>query len=97
MMCSTDGGRSWHESQVMESMRELDRVNDLQQYHDRLIIYTESDIYTVSKAELIAQSTTAIRYITSDTATAPTYDLQGRRLEELRHGIFIKSGRKIVR
>ena len=97
MMCSTDGGRSWHESQVMESMRELDRVNDLQQYHDRLIIYTESDIYTVSKAELIAQSTTAIRSITSDTATAPTYDLQGRRLEELRHGIFIKSGRKIVR
>ena len=53
MMCSTDGGRSWHEPQAMESMREFDRVNDLQQYHDLLLIYAESDVYTVSKAELI--------------------------------------------
>ena len=97
MMCSTDGGRSWHNSQVMESMREFDRVNDLQQYHDLLLIYTESDVYTVSKAELIAQSTTAIRSVTSDTATAPTYDLQGRQVEVPRSGIFIKNGRKVVR
>ena len=97
LMCSTDGGRSWHESQVMESMRELDNVNDLQQYHDRLLIYAESNVYTVSKAELIAQSTVAIRSVTSDTATAPTYDLQGRRVAEPRRGIFIKNGRKIAR
>ena len=97
IMCSTDGGRSWHESQVMESMREFDRVNDLQQYNDRLLIYAESDVYTVSKAELIAHSTAAIRSVTSDTATAPTYDLHGRRVEKPRRGIFIKNGRKIVR
>jgi photosystem II stability/assembly factor-like uncharacterized protein len=70
MMCSTDGGRSWHESQVMESMREIDRVNDLQQYHDRLLIYAESDVYTVSKAEFIAHSTAATRSVASDTPTA---------------------------
>jgi ribosome-associated toxin RatA of RatAB toxin-antitoxin module len=82
---------------VIESAREFDRVNDLQQYHDRLLIYAESDVYTVSKAELIAQSTTAIRSVTSDTATAPTYDLQGRQVEVPRSGIFIKNGRKVVR
>ncbi len=97
IMCSTDGGRSWHESQVMESMREFDRVNDLQQYNDRLLIYAESDVYTVSKAELIAQSTAAIRSITSDTPTSPTYDLQGRQVEAPRRGIFIKNGRKVIR
>ena len=97
IMCSTDGGRSWHESQVIESAREFDRVNDLQQYHDRLLIYAESDVYTVSKAELIAQSTAAIRSVTSDTPTAQTYDLQGRRVETPRRGIFIKNGRKVIR
>ena len=97
IMCSTDGGRSWHESQVMESMREFDRVNDLQQYNDCLLIYAESDVYTVSKAELIAQSTAAIRSITSDTPTSPTYDLQGRQVEAPRRGIFIKKGRKVIR
>ena len=97
IMCSTDGGCSWYESQVMESMREFDRVNDLQQHHNRLLIYAESDVYTVSKAELIAQSTAAIRSITSDTPTAPTYDLQGRRVETPRRGIFIKNGRKVIR
>lgn len=97
IMCSTDGGRSWHESQVIESAREFDRVNDLQQYHDRLLIYAESDVYTVSKAELIAQSTAAIRSITSDTPTSPTYDFQGRQVEAPRRGIFIKNGRKVIR
>ena len=81
----------------MESMREFDRVNDLQQYNDRLLIYAESDVYTVSKAELIAQSTAAIRSITSDTPTSPTYDLQGRQVEAPRRGIFIKNGRKVIR
>ena len=97
IMCSTDGGRSWNESQVMESMREFDRVNDLQQYNDRLLIYAESDVYTVSKAKLIAQSTAAIHSVASDTPTTPTYDLQGRQVETPRRGIFIKNGKKVVR
>ena len=78
-------------------MREFDRVNDLQQYNDRLLIYAESDVYTVSKAELIAHSTAAIHSVASDTPTAPTYDLQGRRVETPRRGIFIKNGRKVIR
>ena len=80
----------------MTSDREFDRVNDLQQYGDRLLIYSESDVYEVSKAELIAQSTTAIHTITSDTKECPTYDLQGRKVVEPQHGIYIKNGRKFI-
>ena len=58
-------------------------------------IYT--DIYAVSKAELIAQSTAAIRSVTSDTEYTPTFDLHGRRIVEPQHGIYIKNGSKIVK
>ena len=97
IMCSTNGGRSWYESQVMESKMEVELVNDLQQYRDRLMIYTESGVYEVSKAELIARSTNAIRSVTKDDPNAPIYDLQGRRrTTEPRHGLFIKNGQKKV-
>jgi hypothetical protein len=97
IMCSTNGGRSWYESQVMESKMEYEFVNDLLQYRDRLMIYTESDVYEVSKAELIAQSTNAIRSVTKDDPDAPIYDLHGRRMTtEPRHGLFIKNGQKKV-
>ncbi len=97
LMCSTDGGRSWYSSQVMTSDREWDIVNDLQQYGDRLLIYSESDVYEVSKAELIAMSTTAIRSVASDTATSSTYDLQGRKAVNPKHGIYIINKRKVVK
>ena len=97
LMCSTDGGRSWLPSQVMTSDREFDRVNDLQQYGDRLLIYAESDVYEVSKDELVAKSTTAIRNVVSDPSTSPTYDLQGRKVVEPQRGIYIKNGRKILK
>ena len=97
LICSTDGGRSWHPSQVMTFEKDLERVNDLQQYGDRLFVYSESDVYEVSKAELIAQSTTAIRTITSDAKESPTYDLQGQRLiGPPTKGLYIKNGRKVV-
>ena len=97
LMCSTDGGRSWHPSQVMTFEKDFERVNDLQQYHDRLLVYSESDVYEVSKAELIAQSTTAIRTITSDKKEYLTYDLQGRKVVEPKHGIYIINKRKVVK
>ena len=97
LMCSTDGGHSWHPSQVMTSEREFDKINDLHQYGDRLIIYSESDVYEVFKAELVAQSTTGIRSAASDQKESPTYDLQGRKVVEPRHGIYIKNGRKILK
>ena len=97
IMCSTNGGRSWYESQVMESKMEYEFVNDLLQYHDCLMIYTESGVYEVSKAELIARSTNAIRSVTKDDPNAPIYDLHGRRITtEPRHGLFIKNGQKKV-
>ena len=97
IMCSTDGGRSWHPSQVMTFEKDFERVNDLQQYGDRLLVYSESDVYEVSKAELVAQSTTAIRTITSDTKESPTYDLQGRMVIDPRHGIYIINKRKVIK
>ena len=97
LMCSTDGGHSWHPSQEMTSESEFDRINDLQQYGNRLIIYSESDVYEVSKAELVAKSTTGIRGVASDVKESPTYDLQGRRIVEPRHGIYIKNGRIILK
>ena len=77
--------------------KDFERVNDLQQYGDRLLVYSESDVYEVSKAELVAQSTTVIRTIISDAKESPTYDLQGRKIVEPRHGIYIKNGRKILK
>ena len=97
LMCSTDGGYSWHLPQLMPMKKDRENVNDMLQYRDRLIIYTESGIYEVSKAELVAQSTSAIRSVTVDDENAPVYDLQGRRIKEPRHGLFIKNGRKIVK
>ncbi len=97
LICSTDGGHSWHPSQSMTAKIVQESVNDLQQYHDHLFIYTETDIYAVSKAELIAQSTAAIRSVTSDTEYTPTFDLHGRRIVEPQHGIYIKNGSKIVK
>jgi len=97
LMCSTDGGHSWHPSQVMTSEREFDRINDLQQYGNRLIIYSESGVYEVSKAELVAKSTTGIRSVASDQKESPIYDLQGRKVVEPQHGIYIKNGRIILK
>lgn len=96
-MCSTDGGHSWHPSQVMTSEREHDRINDLQQYGNRLVIYSESGVYEVSKAELVAKSTTGIRSVASDQKESPIYDLQGRKVVEPHHGIYIKNGRIILK
>ncbi len=97
LMCSTDGGHSWHPSQVMTSEREFDRINDLQQYGNRLVIYSESGVYEVSKAELVAKSTTGIRSVASDQKESPIYDLQGRKVVEPQQGIYIKNGRIILK
>ena len=97
LMCSTDGGRSWHPSHVMTSEKDLERVNDLQQYGDRLLIYSESDVYEVSKADLVAQSVAVIQTVTSGTSESPAFDLQGRQIMEPRHGIYIRDGKKIIK
>ena len=75
----------------------MEMVNDLQQYGDLLFIYTESDVYEVSKTDLISQSTTAIRPVVTDVNASATYDLQGRRITQPKRGIHIKEGRKILK
>ena len=59
VMCSMDGGTTWNVPHIerAESIPEI--VTDLKQYGDKLLIYSESDVYEVSKAELIEQTTSA--------------------------------------
>ena len=95
LMCSTDGGRSWHASQVMTFEKDFERVNDLHQYGDRLLIYSESDVYEISKDDLVRQSTTSIQSIRADKSQdGINYDLQGHRVNQTSKGIFIKNGKK---
>lgn len=96
LMCSTDGGRSWLPSQEMTT-EERTLVNDLQQYHDRLIVYAESGVYTVAKADLIEQSTNSVHTMTADGGPTATFDLQGRRLAEPRRSIYLKNHRKYLK
>lgn len=97
LMCSTDGGHSWNPSQVMTFEKEFERVNDLQQYGDRLLIYSESGVYEVSIDELIMQSTSSLQSIKADEPSDGfIYDLQGRRVSQTSNGIYIKNGKKYI-
>ena len=68
VMCSMDGGTTWNVPHIerAESIPEI--VTDLKQYGDKLLIYSESDVYEVSKAELIAQ-TTPVTFTSGQMAT----------------------------
>lgn len=96
LMYSTDGGKSWS---IPQSGPAQDKVYDLQQYGDKLLIYTQTDIYEISKAELVAQS--SISHVTSVATDSKEpsviYDLQGRRVGRMDKGIYIKDGKKIIR
>lgn len=52
VMCSTDGGRSWLAPLDLGTDRK--GLRDLQQYGDKLLIYTTTDVYEISKAKLLA-------------------------------------------
>ena len=94
VMCSTDGGRSWLAPQT-----EPDQlyVNDMQQYGDKLLIYTGADVYEVSKSELLATSSIPAQHISSSAdESSEVYDLQGRRTTHTGSGIYIKNGRKVM-
>ena len=55
LMCSTDGGITWNRP-CLEPIKTTpyDFVFDMKQYSDKLLVYSQSDVYEVSKAELIA-------------------------------------------
>ena len=50
-MFSPDGGKSWRKP-LSESSQ--NGVNDFLQYGDKLLIYANTEVYEVSKAELLA-------------------------------------------
>ena len=97
LMCSTDGGMTWntpYQEPIKTTPTEF--VFDMKQYGDKLLIYSQSDVYMVSKADLIEQ-TTSVRSISSTDESSTLYDLQGRKLEKITQpGIYIKDGKKIA-
>ena len=58
LMCSTDGGETWNRP-YMEPIKTTptEYVFDMKQYGDKLLIYSQSDVYEISKAELIEHKT----------------------------------------
>ena len=59
----------------------LEIINDLKQSCDKLFVYTRSDVYEISKAELLAQSTSAHSITVSTQISSVYYDLLGRRVD----------------
>ena len=82
VMCSLDGGNTWGVPQA-ELMKKssLEIINDLKQSCDKLFVYTRSDVYEISKAELLAQSTSAHSITVSTQISSVYYDLLGRRVD----------------
>ena len=101
-MYSTDSGMTWSIPLTVTKEQHqvaLNWVNDLQQTRDRLLIYTESDVYEILKSELFAQAL-PIRNIISVTSEEPSenYDLSGRPLITTpAKGIYIRDGKKVVK
>ena len=58
LMCSTDGGKTWNRP-YMEPIKTTptEYVFDMKQYGDKLLIYSQSDVYEILKAELIEHKT----------------------------------------
>ena len=97
LMCSTDGGKTWNRPHLEPiKMAQYELVFDMKQYRDKLLIYSQSDVYEISKNELIEQ-TTSIQKITSAKENATIYDLQGRKMvNDVRKGITIQNGKKTL-
>ena len=108
VMCSTDGGKTWNRP-CLEPIKTTpyDYVFDMKQYGDKLLIYSQSDVYEISKAELLAQGATPVRSISAalngKSSNGKCYDLQGRRLNSLPlmgvggSAIYIEGGKKKVK
>ena len=81
-----------------------DFVFDMKQWRDKLLVYSQSDVYEISKAELIGL-TTSVTSIEGKTITiseiqnnAPIYNLSGRKMVNGKsHGIYIINGKKMIK
>lgn len=103
LMCSTDGGTTWNRpylEQIKTTPTEI--VFDMKQYGDKLLVYSQSDVYEISKAELLAQGqgATSVQCVALTTTGSGTlYDLCGRKMVtgKLPRGIYIENGKKKVK
>lgn len=60
VMCSIDGGKTWGIPQtVLIKKITTENLYDLKQYGNKLLIYSETDVYSVEKNELIASLTSS--------------------------------------
>ena len=83
VMCSADGGKTWCVPQT-ESMKKssLERINDMKQSGGKLFIYTESDVYELSKELLLSQTASAQSIAAKSIQTSSEYfDLLGRKID----------------
>ena len=69
LMCSTDGGTTWNKP-YLEPIKTTptEYIFDMKQYGDKLLIYSQSDVYEVPKAELI-ELTTPVTFSAGQMAT----------------------------
>ena len=92
VMCSKDEGETWSIPLTLPKRKtsetEIEYLNDFRQYGDKLLIYTESDVYVVLKDQLLAESTFPVNTVTGieqQIAVRETgisyYDLTGRKME----------------
>lgn len=97
IMCSTDGGKTWSipKTETIHYANSCN-VNDFQQYGDNLFVYTEADVYKISKSELLAKS--SVQSVTAATIGTPSvyFDLLGRRASTSTRGIVVSRGRKYL-
>lgn len=97
VMCSTDGGKSWNVPQTEPMKEHSEKVYDFKQYGGKLLFYTESDVYQISKAELLAQTSSVLTISTTKGESSETFDLQGRKqVSKPTECIYIQQGRKLV-
>ena len=111
IMCSKDGGKTWNKP-FLEPIKTTpyDFVFDMKQYGDKLLVYSQSDVYEISKAELLAQGATSVQSIVQPTTEdGALYDLSGRKISaeanssfftlhsSLKRGIYIEGGKKKVK
>ena len=108
-MCSTDGGTTWNRP-YMEPIKTTpyDFVFDMKQYRDKLLIYSQSDVYMVSKADLIEQTTSISEKSLTPVASregGAIYDISGRKVDFQfstfnsqfrKKGIYIQNGKKVA-
>ena len=98
-MCSTDGGATWNRP-YMEPIKTApyEFVFDMKQYRDRLLIYSQSDVYMVSKADLIEQ-TTSIKEVKNERVNAEGVASKKRersgKSEKYDDAVYDLSGRKL--